>query len=65
MSQGIDRRTLLRLSAMAGAGALATPLLSTSASAAQVAGTARPALAGRRSAVDRAADRIVRSVRRP
>ena len=65
MSHRIDRRTLLRLSAMAGAGALATPLLSTSASAAPLARTPRPALAGGRGAADRAADRIVRSVRRP
>jgi polygalacturonase len=63
MPNEINRRDLLRLSAVAaGAGALATPLLAGPASAAagRAAGPAGP-----RSAADRAADRIVASVRRP
>jgi polygalacturonase len=69
MSHRIDRRTLLRLSAVAGAGAMATPLLSASASAAPLAPAARAARPGGAGdglgALDRAADRIVRAVRRP
>jgi polygalacturonase len=65
MSHEIDRRALLRLSAFTGAGVLAAPLLSTRASAARAAsaGLTSPWRGG--SAADRAADRIVRSVRRP
>ncbi len=72
MSHEIDRRTLLRLSAVTGAGVLAAPLLSAGgpaeASATRTAQAAAGALglAGHRvSAADAAADRIIRSVRRP
>ena len=61
MPNELNRRDLLRFSAFAGAGALATPLLAGRASAA--AGAAGR-LAGR-AAADRAADRIVAAVRRP
>jgi polygalacturonase len=79
MSHEIDRRAMLRLSAVTGAGALAAPLLAARASAAGSASEARATSAGLNSpgrgasaagsaadkAADRAADRIVRSVRRP
>ncbi len=60
MPNRINRRDLLRYSAFAGAGALASPLLPGRAGAA-----ARARGAGHRSATDRAADRIAASVRRP
>ncbi len=64
MSKNIDRRALLRASALAGAGALTSPLWAGAANVS--AATARPAHpSGPRSAMDRAADRIVASVRRP
>jgi polygalacturonase len=59
MSYELNRRQLLRMSAFAGAGALTFPMLTGPATAAT---NARP---GPRSAADRAADRIVASVRRP
>jgi polygalacturonase len=60
MPNELNRRDLLRYSAFAGAGALATPLLAGQAQAA-----ARARGAGQRSPADRAADRIAASVRRP
>jgi polygalacturonase len=60
MPNEINRRNMLRYSALAGAAALASPLW---ASATDVSATT--ARSGPRSAVDRAADRIVASVRRP
>ena len=64
MSKPINRRNLLRYSALAGAGALTSPLWAGAANvSAAIAQPAHPA--GSRSAVDRAADRIVASVRRP
>jgi polygalacturonase len=66
MRQEIDRRTLLRLSALAGAGGLALPLLGSQAAAASPAGRlARADRGGGMAAADAAADRIVASVRRP
>ena len=68
MSHEIDRRAMLRLSAVTGAGILAAPLLSSRASAARTAQAAAAGLgtAGRgTSAADAAADRIAGSVRRP
>ena len=79
MSHEIDRRAMLRLSAVTGAGELAAPLLAARASAAGSASAARATSAGLNTpgrgasaagsaaakAADRAADRIVRSVRRP
>ena len=64
MSEPINRRNMLRYSALAGAGALTSPLWAGAANvSAAIARPTRPA--GPRSAVDRAADRIVASVRRP
>jgi polygalacturonase len=64
MSNEFDRRTLLRYSALAGVGALTSPLWAGAANVS--AAIARPAHpAGPRSGVDRAADRIVASVQRP
>jgi polygalacturonase len=67
MSHEIDRRALLRLSAVAGAGALAVPLLSArgSAAASTTGAPASSRAASRAGGPDAAADRIVRSVRRP
>ena len=62
MPNELNRRDLLRFSAFAGAGALATPLLAGRASAAAAKAPRAP---GRWTAADRAADRIVASVRRP
>jgi polygalacturonase len=64
MPNEINRRALLRASALAGAGALTSPLWAGAASVS--AATRRPSHpSGRWSAFDRAADRIVASVRRP
>ena len=64
MSNEFSRRTMLRYSALAGAGALTSPLWAGAANVS--AAIARPTHpAGPRSAADRAADRIVASVRRP
>ena len=64
MSYEFSRRNLLRYSALAGAGALTSPLWAGAANVS--AAIARPThQAGPRSAMDRAADRIVASVRRP
>ena len=66
MSHEIDRRSLLRLSAVAGASTLAVPLLAGPASAAKASGRALTRRAGRSwLPADAAADRIVASVRRP
>ena len=64
MSNEFNRRALLRYSALAGAGALTSPLWSGAlpASAAARAGRGR---AGQHTRADLAADRIVASVRRP
>jgi polygalacturonase len=62
----LNRRSLLRMSAFAGAGALAFPMLTGAATAATQASATTKARQGRpRSAADLAADRIVASVRRP
>ena len=61
MSNEFTRRALLRYSALAGAGALASPLWS----GALPARAATPARTGQHSSADLAADRIVASVRRP
>ena len=64
MPKDIDRRSMLRYSALAGAGALTSPLWAGAANVS--AATARPSHpSGPWSAFDRAADRIVASVRRP
>jgi polygalacturonase len=64
MSNEFSRRNMLRYSALAGAGALTSPLWDGAANvSAAIARPTRPA--GPHSAVDRAADRIVASVRRP
>src|SRR5580693_6265194 len=66
MSHEIDRRSLLRLSAIAGASTLAVPLLAGPAGAATARGSALTGRAGRTwLPADAAADRIVASVRRP
>ena len=66
MSHEIDRRSLLRLSAIAGASTLAVPLLAGPAGAAAARGSALTGGAGRTwLPADAAADRIVASVRRP
>ena len=62
MPNELNRRDLLRFSAFAGAGALTTPLR---AGAGQRRHRRRSRPSGRWSASDRAADRIVASVRRP
>jgi polygalacturonase len=67
MSHEIDRRAMLRLTAVTGAGALAAPLLLSargSAASASAAQADQAAAVGLRRA-DAAADRIVASVRRP
>ncbi|MGI8445814.1 MAG: hypothetical protein ACR2MP_01235 [Streptosporangiaceae bacterium] len=61
MSNEFNRRALLRYSALAGAGALASPFWS----GALPASAATRARTGQHSPADRAADRIVASVRRP
>ncbi len=62
----LNRRALLRMSAFAGAGALALPMLTGAADAAtNASATTRGWRRRPRSAADRAADRIVASVRRP
>jgi len=64
MPNEINRRALLRASALAGAGALTSPLWAGAANVS--AATSRPSHpSGPWSAFDRAADRIVASVRRP
>jgi polygalacturonase len=64
MSRALSRRDLLRLTAATGAGALTIPALASPAGAAGAAGAG--GAGGRpRTAADRAADRIVASVRRP
>ncbi len=64
MPNEINRRSMLRYSALAGAGALTSPLRVGAANVS--AATARPSRPpGPWSAMDRAADRIVASVRRP
>src|SRR3984885_1691666 len=66
MSHEIDRRSLLRLSAIAGASTLAVPLLAGPAGAAAASGSALTGRAGRTwLPADAAADRIVAAVRRP
>jgi polygalacturonase len=66
MPNEFNRRALLRFSALAGAGALTAPRWAGSADASLAARADRAgARRGRRSAADRAADRIVDSVRRP
>jgi polygalacturonase len=65
MSHEIDRRALLRLSAVTGAGLLAAPLLSSPASAARTTSAGLTSAGGSRTPADGVADRIVRSVRRP
>src|ERR1700728_421850 len=66
MSHEIDRRSLLRLSGIAGASALAIRLLAAPAGAATARGSALTGRAGRTwLPADAAADRIVASVRRP
>jgi polygalacturonase len=65
MSHEIDRRTLLRLSAVTGAGALAAPLLSSPASAARTGSAGLTSASRSGTAADGVADRIVRSVQRP
>ena len=73
MPRPIDRRSMLRLSAVAGASAAAAPLLAGQASAASAARSASAARAARTGLVgnhgrlpaDAAADRIVASVRLP
>jgi polygalacturonase len=66
MSHEIDRRSLLRLSAIAGASTLAVPLLAGQASAATAGSRALTGRSGRTwLPADAAADRIVASVRRP
>jgi polygalacturonase len=64
MSHQISRRSLLRMSALAGAGAAAVPLLAGRAGAVTNP-AARPGRRGPRVPVDEAADRIIASVRRP
>lgn len=64
MPNELNRRALLRASALAGAGALTSPLWAGAANVS--AATGRPSQpSGPWSALDRAADRIVASVRRP
>ena len=64
MSNEFNRRALLRYSALAGAGALTSPLWS-SALPASAAGRSHQLNAGQHGPADLAADRIVTSVRRP
>ena len=64
MPNEINRRALLRYSALAGAGALTSPLLVRRGHV-SAAAAAQPARSGPLVRCDRAADRIVASVRRP